>query len=156
MNLSPLAAMETTKMTTSSAEENFIKMTTFPFKWYTWGCHAIGGYDVRGSYQSAKPDFMSKPNQRKQSLEHILWDILYHHAGGCDHIIMDSVLIHYSDVIISATVSQITSVSSVCSTICSGADQRKHQSSASLAFVRGTKGQWCGKNTFRWRHHDQL
>ena len=30
--------------------------------------------------------------------------------------------------------SQITSVSIVCGTICSGADQRKHQSSASLAF----------------------
>ena len=31
---------------------------------------------------------------------------------------------------------QITGVSMVCSTVCSGADQRKHQSSASLAFVR--------------------
>ena len=33
--------------------------------------------------------------------------------------------------------SQITSISTVCSTICSGADQWKHQSSASLVFVRG-------------------
>ena len=50
--------------------------------------------------------------------------------------------------------SQITGVSLVYSTICSDADQRKHQSSASLAFVRGihrwpvvslTKGQWRGK-----------
>ena len=32
---------------------------------------------------------------------------------------------------------QITTVSIVCSTVCSGADQRKRQSSASLAFVRG-------------------
>ena len=32
---------------------------------------------------------------------------------------------------------QITAVSIVCSTVCSGADQRKQQSSASLAFVRG-------------------
>ena len=32
---------------------------------------------------------------------------------------------------------QITGVSIVRSTVCSGADQRKHQSSASLAFVRG-------------------
>ena len=31
---------------------------------------------------------------------------------------------------------QITRVSTVCSTVCSGTDQRKHQSSASLAFVR--------------------
>ena len=33
--------------------------------------------------------------------------------------------------------SQITSVSIVCSPFCSRADQRKHQSSASLDFVRG-------------------
>ena len=44
---------------------------------------------------------------------------------------------HYSSVMISAMASQITGVSSVYSTICSVADQRKHQSSASLAFVRG-------------------
>ena len=44
---------------------------------------------------------------------------------------------HYSDVIMGAMASQIISVSIVYSTVCSGADQRKHQSSASLAFVRG-------------------
>ena len=33
--------------------------------------------------------------------------------------------------------SQTTGVSIACSSVCSGADQRKHQSSASLAFVRG-------------------
>ena len=33
--------------------------------------------------------------------------------------------------------SQITGVSIICSTVCSGADQRKHQSTASLAVVRG-------------------
>ena len=43
----------------------------------------------------------------------------------------------YSDVIISAMASQITCVSIVYSAVCSDADQRKHQSSASLAFVRG-------------------
>ena len=44
---------------------------------------------------------------------------------------------HYSDVIMSAIASQITSVSRVCLTVCSGADQRKHSISASLAFVGG-------------------
>ena len=44
---------------------------------------------------------------------------------------------HYSDVIMSTMTSQISSVSIVCSTVCSGADQRKRQSSASLAFVMG-------------------
>ena len=43
----------------------------------------------------------------------------------------------YSDVIMGVMASQITGVSIVCSAVCSGADQRKHQSSASLAFVRG-------------------
>ena len=37
----------------------------------------------------------------------------------------------------STMASQITSVSIVCSTVCSNADQRKHQSSASLAFNAG-------------------
>ena len=58
---------------------------------------------------------------------------------------------HYSDVIMNAMESQITIV---YSTVYSDADQRKHQSSASLAFVRGIhrspvnsprKGQWRGK-----------
>ena len=44
---------------------------------------------------------------------------------------------HYSDVIISEMTTQIIGVSMVCSTVCSGEDQRKHQSSASLAFVKG-------------------
>ena len=42
---------------------------------------------------------------------------------------------HYSDVIVSAMASQIAGVSIVYSLVCSGANQRKHQSSASLAFV---------------------
>ena len=37
----------------------------------------------------------------------------------------------------STMASQITSLSIVCSSVCSDADQRKHQSSTSLAFVRG-------------------
>ena len=43
--------------------------------------------------------------------------------------------VHYSDVITSAMATQIAGVSIVFSTVCSGADQRKHQSPASLAFV---------------------
>ena len=44
---------------------------------------------------------------------------------------------HYSDVMMGAIASQITSPTIVYSTIYSGGDQRKHQSSASLAFVQG-------------------
>ena len=46
-------------------------------------------------------------------------------------------IIHYNDVIIGAMVSRITNLTIVYSTVYSGADQRKHQSSALLAFMRG-------------------
>ena len=61
---------------------------------------------------------------------------------------------HYNDVIMTTIASQITSLTVVYSIVYSDADQRKHQSSASLAFVRGihrdrwiprTKGQLRGK-----------
>ena len=48
-----------------------------------------------------------------------------------------SVKLNYCDVIMDAMASQITSVSIVYLAVCSGLDQRKHQSSAWLAFVRG-------------------
>ena len=43
----------------------------------------------------------------------------------------------HNDVIKGAMASQITSPTSIYPTVYSGADQRKHQSSAPLAFVRG-------------------
>ena len=62
-----------------------------------------------------------------------------------------------------AMTSQITSLTIFYSTVYSGADQRKHQSSASLAFVRGNSpvtGEFPAqmasnaKNIFIWwRHH---
>ena len=54
-------------------------------------------------------------------------------------LISDVLLImwHYDDVIISAIASQITGITIVYSTVYPGADQSKHQSSASLAFVWG-------------------
>ena len=61
---------------------------------------------------------------------------------------------HYDDVIMTTMSSQITSLTVVYSTLYSDADQRKHRSSASLAFVWGihrdrwivrTKGQLRGK-----------
>ena len=45
--------------------------------------------------------------------------------------------LHYTDVIMNAMASQITAIFNVFLTVGSGVDQRKHQSSASLAFVRG-------------------
>ena len=44
---------------------------------------------------------------------------------------------HYTDVIMGSLASQISSLAIVYSTVYSDAGQRKHQSSASLVFVRG-------------------
>ena len=49
--------------------------------------------------------------------------------------------LHYNDVIMSMTASQITSLTVVYSTVYSGTDQRKHQGSTTLAFVKGIH-QW--------------
>ena len=53
-------------------------------------------------------------------------------VSWCRHIFF-----HYDDVIMGVMASQITSLTIVYSTVYSDADQRKPQSSASLAFVRG-------------------
>ena len=68
---------------------------------------------------------------------------------------------HYNDVIMSMMASQITRLTIVYSTVYSGADQRKHQSSALLAFVWGIH-RWPVNSPYKgtvtvtvtWRHHD--
>ena len=61
------------------------------------------------------------------------WSLSRSKANDCGCF----VLIHYDDVRMGAIASQITSLTIVYSIVYSDADQRKHQSSASLAFVRG-------------------
>ena len=51
--------------------------------------------------------------------------------------IATTIYLHYDDVIMSAIASPITSLTTVYLIVYSRADQRKHQSSAALAFVRG-------------------
>ena len=74
---------------------------------------------------------------------------------------------HYGDVTMSAMVFQITGISIVCSTIFWDADQRQHQSSASLAFVRNihrlpVDSHYKGPLTRKifaftwWRHHGKF
>ena len=56
---------------------------------------------------------------------------------------------HYNDVIMGAIASQIISLTIVYSTVYSDADQRKYQSSASLAFVRGIH-RWPVNSPHKW------
>ena len=56
---------------------------------------------------------------------------------------------HYNDVIMGAIASQITSLTIVYSTVYSDPDQRKYQSSASLAYVRGFH-RWPVNSPHKW------
>ena len=67
---------------------------------------------------------------------------------------------HNSDVTMGAIAFQITSLTTVYSTVYSNADQRKHQSSASLAFMRGIHRSPVAQMdnnaeivSVWWRHH---
>ena len=70
-----------------------------------------------------KPDGPGGSNEKKQAV------------SNDGHEIVE-ISIRYSDVMMSVMSPQITGISIVCSNVCSGANQRKYQSSASLAFVR--------------------
>ena len=85
--------------------------------------------------------------QRWCEVEEKCWLTTYHHERLDDEC-------HHNDVIMTTMASEITSLTVVYLTVYSDADQRKHQSSASLAFVWGihrdrwiprTKGQLRGK-----------
>ena len=88
----------------------------------------------------------------KKNTVHVLTNI---HLNSClPRYTCSDIPYHYNDVIMTTIASQITSLTVVYSTVYSDADQRKHQSSASLAFVWGihrdrwiprTKGQLRGK-----------
>ena len=60
-----------------------------------------------------------------------------------------STVFHQNDVIMGAIESQITSLTIVYSTVCSDVDERKHQTSASLAFVWGIH-RWPVNSRHKW------
>ena len=70
---------------------------------------------------------------------------------------LNALIEHYGDVIMDAIASQITSLTIVYSIVYSDADQRKHQSSASLAFVPGEfpaqMASYAENVSIWWRHH---
>ena len=115
----------------------------------------IGGYMIHWCYSSAfsmviwtQCEFIKLP--RHETHYFII------------EFINKSSISHYSDVIM---VSQVTSTTIVYSTVYSGTDHRKHQSSMSLAFVRGIN--WFGEFPTQrasnvenvsiwWCHHEEL
>ena len=64
-------------------------------------------------------------------------------------LFLDRFYNYYCDIIMGAMASQITSLTIVYSNVHSGADQRKHRSSALLAFVRGIH-RWPVNSPHKW------
>ena len=90
------------------------------------------------------------------------WGSAWHHSLYWDDPATQRKTVHNSDVIMGMMASQITSLVIVYSTVYSGANGRKHQSSASLAFVRGIhrwpvnfpqKASNVANVSIWWRHH---
>ena len=101
-------------------------------KWH----HALNRSSIKSQYIPPKG----------HQCNHLLWNdtfqiksnvlhLWYQHSGHQYNHMADWT--HYGGVIMSTISSQITSLAIVYSTVYSDADQRKHQSSASLAFVWG-------------------
>ena len=90
---------------------------------------------------------------RSQKLEAVISSII---TIAFDRACHPACPLHYGEVIMSTMASQITSLTTVYSTVYSGVDQRKHQSDASLALcgeftgdrrIPRTKGQQRGKRS---------
>ena len=143
---------QTTSRLCSTNIWDFPKWGGFNVKWYTATEHLIHlppnlrgsdagrpGQEVTDEDRWVTDDFGLLTDEEVTSKDHVgclTWR--WHTVEGG--------LIHYSDVILSAMETQITSVSIIYVRICSGADQRKHQSFASLTFV----GEFTGD---RWIPH---
>ena len=67
----------------------------------------------------------------------LVYVYIYHISSKLMKQIIEKNTKHYSDVTMSVMAFQITRLTIVYSIVYSGADHRKHQSSATLAFVRG-------------------
>ena len=85
---------------------------------------------------------------RKMSIQNdASWNMGLVHCGFVQQVYFG--VMHYNDVIMSTMAYQITSLTLVYSAVYSDADQRKHQSSASLAFVRGIHRE-PGNSPHKW------
>ena len=75
--------------------------------------------------------------KRTKTTALLMFVSLYKNPQVVVSVLMKKTETHYNDVIKGTIASQITSLAIVYSTVYSDGDQRKHQSSASLAFVLG-------------------
>ena len=100
---------------------------------YIWLQHQILVIDIR-CFILIK--IMARHAMRGCSVCVVIEVYSYQHIDSWECMCVIST-VHYNDVIMGAIAYQITSLTIVYLTVYSDADQRKHQSSASLAFMRG-------------------
>ena len=100
------------------------------------------------------------PDRNRQSMGLWYWELTRHPDPAV--LPVGTLHSHYNDVIMGMMASQITSLKIVFSAVYSDADQRKHQSSVSLAFVQGihrgplnSPHKWPVTRNVSvwWRHH---
>ena len=115
---------------TSPMTTRTVTLTIFPFL-----CWIRGGLwlNLYISIFQVGPDDNTWRRRRR-------WRPAYR-VGHCPHTQkierINKEIRYVHDVTMTAVASQITSISTVCSNVCSACHQTKHQTSASLAFVRG-------------------
>ena len=103
---------------------------------YAWPCLWAASQDKDGVlYFHYKDKMVVRPSYLYNGckMRYLYW----HGAVQSSEVSgFSAITYHYNGVIMSAMASQFTSLTIVYSTVYLGADQRKHQSSAPLAFVR--------------------
>ena len=121
----------------------YINKTTLPwvFCFIKNILHCFRDMYIKKTYWNIhKINFRGKPvildNWPKLFIVYYLIPLIFHRSDQLLWYCSVLTWSHYSDVIINAMAPQITGVSIIFFVVCSGVDQ-KHQSSASLAFMRG-------------------
>ena len=121
------------KLTTSftASDEKFVKMTKFSLQCIGNQCMWPMYWNVNKNKINNHGHCMISMALCKRDITQLLmhWSYTFFALSHPND--------HYTDVIMTAMVSQIISLKVVYSTVYSDTDQRNHQSSASLAFVRG-------------------
>ena len=138
------------------------------FIWKTESCHDAN-FVVMGGNEGWHYKFIVMKTAGAISAEKVVFTTIFDSLCNWMFYSRHVCDIHYNDVIMTTIASQITSLMVVYSIVYSDADQRKHQSSASLAFVWGihrdrwiprTKGQLRGKcfhlMTSSWIIHQKI
>ena len=115
----------------------------------SWVCRECVKYAVNEkavSFRGQRVKSNKKSNQDVPLTARFRW-FYTDHWPNCTFFCQVSII--DSDFIMAAMASQITSITTVYSTVYSGADQRKRQSSASLAFVQGIH-RWPMNSPHKW------